>query len=270
MLGQPLDEAEPAMAERDQMVGDREAGGLVVHADPRHAAILVRGGRDAHDARTRAAQSGDQPHPVGKGRGQDDAGTATVLDQFDQSRLDVVACLLQRVGRQFHPGLHADAQRADFEGGLVIGVRLALGIRREDQQHRPVAAAREVAGLQIDLIAKRRDRFQHPGPRSIADIGAVVQHPRHGRAGHAGQARDVVDRWPACRHLLPRFPAHGARAVWQRRARRASDRLVMSRRGRRRSSAARSPRRPAGAGDCLSRHSAAGCHDTAPHDWAAR
>ena len=84
-VGRPFDEAQTAMAKRDEMLADRSPGSAVVDADCRNDRTRPLPGRNGDHPDSGALRAGDQLEVVRQRRGNDDPGRA-LCSRIEASR----------------------------------------------------------------------------------------------------------------------------------------------------------------------------------------
>ena len=191
-------EADLAVAQADQVLGQGEGGGLVVdeHAG---ALVAIGGGGDPHMGDAQPIEHRQRRRVVRDRRGGDHAVQAQAGDDLFDLPGDVAA-RVDRLDRQMVAGLAAAEQGADLGLGDVAVVGIVV---EEADQAR--TAADQAAGGDVGLVVERRSRRQHALAYLLADMGLAVEHPRHGLEGHLGPGGDVFDRrLPGQANLHPR------------------------------------------------------------------
>ncbi len=175
------------MAELEQVRHDESGTGPVVQRD--------RGQRRPGGAKVGAHRDhrnvgGDE---VGRGhprpfRGDQHNGLGClVLEVFHRcaQRCD------GRVGDARQADEVPDVAGGDLDRDHRAGRSIEVGARREQSDH-PRALGDQRARCGIAPVSELGDRPLDPLLRRRADVGMVVEHPRHGLVGHVGHAGHVV------------------------------------------------------------------------------
>src|SRR5581483_11583165 len=185
VLGIALDEADAAVTEPDDVLGQLLGGAGVVDAHRRRAVGLgVRG--DAH-----VGHAGLLEHPqhlgiVGDRRGQEHAVEPQLRHQRAGALGHVRRCIVELLHQQVIAGAAAAVEDADLDAVGVVAAGVAEQVTDQER-----ALAGQAARREVRLVAERRGGARHPLAHLVADIGFLVHHPRHGLHRDPGQLGDI-------------------------------------------------------------------------------
>ncbi len=180
-----LDEAEAAMAQVQQVLGQFEGGGVIVDADAgQFAQRLAHGHR--HRGDVGLTHLSQHLRRLAQGRGQDQP-VAAVADQLVEGRHQrlVVHASLQH---HLRAGQAALVQHADQELRQEPGRRVV--IEQADPRRR---RARQAARGRIGRIAQLANHLVDQVAGLRADIGFAIDHPRDRHGRDAGAGRHVAN-----------------------------------------------------------------------------
>jgi hypothetical protein len=160
-------EGDPAVPERQQVLGRHPAAVRVVDRDRRQRRMGAVEQHDRHVLRREAAHlrvggcERDRQHAVDPAAHRDRAEELTaLLGALHVEQDQVVAGTGERAGDAAQA---LDHRRRGEEG--------------RDDADRVRAAGREGARDRVGPVVERRDRVEHPPPSVLADRGRPVQHP---------------------------------------------------------------------------------------------
>jgi hypothetical protein len=179
------DQADAAVAEIDDVTGERERGGPVVEAD----AGMGAGGIDTPGEHIGPLEFVEQYEQFG-----------VVIEPDEGEGLDIV---LQQLRRDPHFGRQVVVMGGEHEGVAVrieFGLQRARGARIErvvegghDGADHPAALAAQGACSAVRDVAQLLDRLAHPDQCVRIEPARQVEGARYGRRGHAGQPRHVLE-----------------------------------------------------------------------------
>ncbi len=188
VVEQSLEEADAAMAERDQVLSQLIGGALLVDAHRRHVPALVQR-RDAHEGHAGLFEHHLQDGIVGQGRGQHRTVQAQPAQQGACAPLEIGTAVVELLDHQVIAEIAAAAEQAhlDVAGIEAAGIAVELG----DHPRAFLGLAAHAACRFIGFEAQLGHGLAHAGARLGADVALVVDDARHGLDRDAGALGDV-------------------------------------------------------------------------------
>ncbi len=201
------DEADPAVAEAEQVTGHRLRRPSVVRLDT-GAAVRIRGRSDPGIGHSRGVQRLQDPRMIAVGRGEQHPVHVNGAEHPVELDHQVRRRKVHRLHQQMVPGPATGGQGAELGAACVGDAR----VQQQVADHEG-AGAGEAARGDLRTVAEFLGRLQHPLADLLADVRLGVEHPGHGLHRNASALRDLGDGdrrhgregLPAAAAVLPRM-----------------------------------------------------------------